>query len=135
MEGVAPQPYPSCSTHSDEQQASGTDAVVLYSARILEKAGLRNDSDKLLATVGVGISKLVFTLVATSLVGPDRAEGIAPHELCRCRRVATGPRLRLARHRSLRRSRADVGHGICVANVVVVHRIFLDRDGPHRVGV
>lgn len=50
------------------QQASGMDAVVLYSPRIFEKAGLRNDSDKLLATVGVGISKLVFTLVATSLV-------------------------------------------------------------------
>lgn len=99
MEGVAPQPYPSCSTHSDKQQASGTDAVVLYRDRIFEKAGLRNDSDKLLATVEVGISKLVFTMVATSLVGPDWAEGNAPHELCRCHRVATGPRLQLARHR------------------------------------
>ncbi|KAH6772127.1 polyol/monosaccharide transporter 5 [Perilla frutescens var. frutescens] len=49
------------------QQASGTDAVVLYSPRIFEKAGLKNDSDKLLATVAVGISKLVFTLVATFL--------------------------------------------------------------------
>ncbi|KAI3446459.1 hypothetical protein Pfo_003124 [Paulownia fortunei] len=45
-----------------------TDAVVLYSPRILEKAGMRNESDKLLATVAVGFSKTVFTLVATFLV-------------------------------------------------------------------
>lgn len=50
------------------QQASGTDAVVLYSPRIFEKAGLRKDSDQLLATVAVGVSKLMFTLAATFLV-------------------------------------------------------------------
>ncbi|KAL8036912.1 hypothetical protein ABFX02_11G007200 [Erythranthe guttata] len=50
------------------QQASGIDAVVMYSPRIYEKAGIRNDSDKLLATIAVGISKTMFILVATFLV-------------------------------------------------------------------
>ncbi|KAL9150722.1 hypothetical protein ABFS82_11G007500 [Erythranthe guttata] len=50
------------------QQASGIDAVVMYSPRIYEKAGMRNDSDKLLATIAVGISKTMFILVATFLV-------------------------------------------------------------------
>ncbi|CAI9782793.1 unnamed protein product [Fraxinus pennsylvanica] len=47
------------------QQASGIDAVVLYSPRIFEKAGLKSDTDKLLATIAVGCSKTVFTLVST----------------------------------------------------------------------
>ncbi|XP_011078883.1 polyol transporter 5 isoform X1 [Sesamum indicum] len=50
------------------QQASGIDAVVMYSPRIYEKAGIRNDSDKLLATIAVGVSKTMFILVATFLV-------------------------------------------------------------------
>lgn len=50
------------------QQASGIDAVVMYSPRIYENAGIRNDSDKLLATIAVGVSKTLFILVATFLV-------------------------------------------------------------------
>ncbi|KAM7474974.1 hypothetical protein LguiB_022217 [Lonicera macranthoides] len=50
------------------QQSSGIDAVVLYSPRIFEKAGITNDTDKLLATVAVGFSKTVFILVATFLL-------------------------------------------------------------------
>ncbi|KAD6795256.1 hypothetical protein E3N88_06152 [Mikania micrantha] len=47
------------------QQASGIDAVVLYSPRIFEKAGIVKDTPQLLATVAVGFVKTVFILVAT----------------------------------------------------------------------
>ncbi|CAI9774798.1 unnamed protein product [Fraxinus pennsylvanica] len=50
------------------QQASGIDAVVLYSPKIYEKAGIKNDNHKLLATIAVGVSKTVFILVTTFLV-------------------------------------------------------------------
>ncbi|KAK8476318.1 hypothetical protein V6N13_085614 [Hibiscus sabdariffa] len=50
------------------QQASGIDAVVLYSPRIFEKAGIRSTNDKLLATVAVGFCKTIFILVATFLL-------------------------------------------------------------------
>ncbi|XP_020217200.1 polyol transporter 5 [Cajanus cajan] len=50
------------------QQASGVDAVVLYSPRIFEKAGITNDTDKLLATVAVGFVKTIFILVATFML-------------------------------------------------------------------
>ncbi|XP_075110681.1 polyol transporter 5 isoform X1 [Nicotiana tabacum] len=50
------------------QQASGIDAVVLYSPRIYEKAGITKDNDRLLATIAVGCMKTFFILVATFLV-------------------------------------------------------------------
>ncbi|KAL3651798.1 Polyol transporter 5 [Castilleja foliolosa] len=50
------------------QQASGIDSVVLYSPDIFEKAGIKNDTDKLLATMAVGFSKTIFILVAMFLL-------------------------------------------------------------------
>ncbi|XP_022136327.1 polyol transporter 5-like [Momordica charantia] len=50
------------------QQASGVDAVVLYSPRIFEKAGITSYDHILLATVAVGITKTAFILVATFLL-------------------------------------------------------------------
>ncbi|KAL7246727.1 hypothetical protein ACSBR2_001772 [Camellia fascicularis] len=50
------------------QQASGIDAVVLYSPKIFERAGITSKSDKLLATVAVGFTKTIFILVATFLL-------------------------------------------------------------------
>ncbi|XP_047173435.1 polyol transporter 5-like [Vigna umbellata] len=50
------------------QQASGVDAVVLYSPRIFEKAGITDDTQKLLATVAVGFVKTLFILVATFML-------------------------------------------------------------------
>ncbi|XP_022744933.1 polyol transporter 5-like [Durio zibethinus] len=50
------------------QQSSGIDAVVLYSPRIFEKAGITSSNDKLLATVAVGFTKTIFILVATFLL-------------------------------------------------------------------
>ncbi|KAJ7978387.1 Polyol transporter like, partial [Quillaja saponaria] len=50
------------------QQASGIDAVVLYSPRIFEKAGITSDKYKLLATIAVGFFKTMFILVATFLL-------------------------------------------------------------------
>ncbi|CAO2813441.1 unnamed protein product [Amaranthus hypochondriacus] len=47
------------------QQASGIDAVVLYSPRIFGKAGITSDMNKLRATVAVGFVKTMFILVAT----------------------------------------------------------------------
>ncbi|KAM7473659.1 hypothetical protein LguiB_020902 [Lonicera macranthoides] len=47
------------------QQSSGIDAVVLYSPRIFEKAGITDDTKKLLFTVAVGTTKTSFILVAT----------------------------------------------------------------------
>ncbi|XP_071685952.1 polyol transporter 5-like [Rutidosis leptorrhynchoides] len=47
------------------QQASGIDAVVLYSPRIFEKAGIVADTPKLLATIAVGFVKTIFILIAT----------------------------------------------------------------------
>jgi sugar porter (SP) family MFS transporter len=50
------------------QEASGIDAVVLYSPRIFEKAGITNSDIKLLCTVAVGFTKTVFVLTATFLL-------------------------------------------------------------------
>ncbi|KAL3625523.1 Polyol transporter 5 [Castilleja foliolosa] len=50
------------------QQASGIDAVVMYSPRIYEKAGITSDDKKLLATIAVGVCKTVFILVTTFMV-------------------------------------------------------------------
>ncbi|XVE93558.1 hypothetical protein REPUB_Repub01dG0205200 [Reevesia pubescens] len=50
------------------QQASGIDAVVLYSPRIFEKAGITSSDHKLLATIAVGFVKTIFILVATFLL-------------------------------------------------------------------
>ncbi|KAK8368022.1 hypothetical protein V6Z12_A01G011700 [Gossypium hirsutum] len=50
------------------QQSSGVDAVVLYSPRIFEKAGIASSNEQLLTTVAVGICKTIFILVATFLL-------------------------------------------------------------------
>ncbi|EXB63597.1 Polyol transporter 5 [Morus notabilis] len=50
------------------QQISGIDAVVLYSPRIFEKAGITSSDKKLLATMAVGFVKTLFILVATFLL-------------------------------------------------------------------
>ncbi|CAI9782791.1 unnamed protein product [Fraxinus pennsylvanica] len=50
------------------QQAIGIDSVVIYSPRIFEKAGLKTNTDKLLATIAVGISKTISILVSTFLL-------------------------------------------------------------------
>lgn len=50
------------------QQASGIDAVVLYSPRIFDQAGITSSGQKLLATMAVGFSKTSFILVATFLL-------------------------------------------------------------------
>ncbi|KAI6677779.1 hypothetical protein NL676_038575 [Syzygium grande] len=50
------------------QQASGIDAVVLYSPRIFEKAGITSSDKKLVATIAVGSVKTMFILIATFLL-------------------------------------------------------------------
>ncbi|MBA0799101.1 hypothetical protein Gohar_009634 [Gossypium harknessii] len=50
------------------QQASGIDAVVLYSPTIFEKAGITSSDGKLLATVAVGFVKTITILIATFLL-------------------------------------------------------------------
>ncbi|CAI9765524.1 unnamed protein product [Fraxinus pennsylvanica] len=53
---------------NDDIQSSGIDSVVLYSPDIFEKAGITNDTDKLLATMAIGFTKTIFILVATFLL-------------------------------------------------------------------
>ncbi|XP_077233299.1 polyol/monosaccharide transporter 5 [Tasmannia lanceolata] len=50
------------------QQASGIDAVVLYSPRVFKKAGIKGTNHLLAATVAVGFTKTCFILVATFLL-------------------------------------------------------------------
>ncbi|XP_010531021.1 PREDICTED: probable polyol transporter 3 [Tarenaya hassleriana] len=50
------------------EHATGIEAVVLYSPRIFEKAGVTTKDKLLLATVGVGLTKTVFILIATFLL-------------------------------------------------------------------
>ncbi|KAI3712220.1 hypothetical protein L1987_70771 [Smallanthus sonchifolius] len=50
------------------QQSTGIDAVVLYSPRIFEKAGIVKDTPQLLATIAIGFVKTMFILVATFLL-------------------------------------------------------------------
>uniref|UniRef100_A0A7N0T1K4 Major facilitator superfamily (MFS) profile domain-containing protein n=1 Tax=Kalanchoe fedtschenkoi TaxID=63787 RepID=A0A7N0T1K4_KALFE len=50
------------------QQITGIDAVVLYSPRIFEKAGITSPDQQLLATVAVGFIKTMFILVATFML-------------------------------------------------------------------
>ncbi|KAF8406413.1 hypothetical protein HHK36_008500 [Tetracentron sinense] len=50
------------------EHATGIEAVVLYSPRIFKKAGITSKNKLLLATVGVGVTKTTFILVATFLL-------------------------------------------------------------------
>ncbi|GAA0175397.1 secondary carrier transporter [Lithospermum erythrorhizon] len=47
------------------QQASGIDALVLFSPKVFKKAGIQTTHQQLLATVAMGVTKTVFILVAT----------------------------------------------------------------------
>uniref|UniRef100_A0A804NJZ6 Major facilitator superfamily (MFS) profile domain-containing protein n=2 Tax=Zea mays TaxID=4577 RepID=A0A804NJZ6_MAIZE len=47
------------------QQASGIDAIVLYSPLVFRKAGMSSNKAILGATIGVGVVKMCFVLVAT----------------------------------------------------------------------
>ncbi|KAF8014245.1 hypothetical protein BT93_H0166 [Corymbia citriodora subsp. variegata] len=50
------------------EHATGVGAIVLYSPRIFKKAGVTSREKLLLATVGVGITKAAFVVVAMSLL-------------------------------------------------------------------
>ncbi|CAM8986664.1 unnamed protein product [Rhodiola kirilowii] len=50
------------------EHATGIEAVVLYSPRIFKMAGVQNKSKLLLATVGVGVTKVVFIVASTFLI-------------------------------------------------------------------
>ncbi|PAN14649.1 hypothetical protein PAHAL_2G426700 [Panicum hallii] len=50
------------------QQASGIDAVVLYSPRVFKSAGITSDNKLLGTTCAVGVTKTLFILVATFLL-------------------------------------------------------------------
>ncbi|KAK6930716.1 Major facilitator, sugar transporter-like [Dillenia turbinata] len=50
------------------QQITGTDAMVYYSPEIFEVSGVKDNANLLAATVGVGITKTAFILVAIILV-------------------------------------------------------------------
>jgi len=47
------------------QHATGIEAVMLYSPRIFKKAGVETKDKLLLTTIGVGVTKILFTTIAT----------------------------------------------------------------------
>ena len=50
------------------EHATGIEAVMLYSPRIFKKAGVTSKDKLLLATVGVGLTKITFLVIATFLL-------------------------------------------------------------------
>ncbi|EPS67834.1 hypothetical protein M569_06938, partial [Genlisea aurea] len=50
------------------EHATGVEAVILYGPRIFREAGLRTKRRLLLATVGVGLTKLVFITISTFII-------------------------------------------------------------------
>ncbi|KAK3224086.1 hypothetical protein Dsin_011111 [Dipteronia sinensis] len=50
------------------EHAVGVEAVVLYGPRIFKKAGIKGKDKLLLATIGIGVTKTIFILVATFLL-------------------------------------------------------------------
>ncbi|KAI4319792.1 hypothetical protein MLD38_033350 [Melastoma candidum] len=50
------------------QQITGVDAIVYYSPRIFEDAGVEGTSNLLAATIAVGVTKTIFILVAIVLI-------------------------------------------------------------------
>ncbi|KAF8014244.1 hypothetical protein BT93_H0165 [Corymbia citriodora subsp. variegata] len=50
------------------EHATGIEAVILYSPRIFKKAGVTSKKKLLLATVGVGLTKATFIVIATFLL-------------------------------------------------------------------
>ncbi|XP_019172949.1 PREDICTED: probable polyol transporter 6 [Ipomoea nil] len=50
------------------EHATGIEAVILYSHKIVEGAGIEDKRKKILFTVGVGLTKFIFVVTATFLV-------------------------------------------------------------------
>ncbi|KAK7262842.1 hypothetical protein RJT34_30423 [Clitoria ternatea] len=50
------------------EHATGIEAVMLYSPRIFKKAGITSKDKLLLATIGVGLTKIVFLIIASFLL-------------------------------------------------------------------
>ncbi|MED6123029.1 dolichyl-phosphate-mannose-protein mannosyltransferase [Stylosanthes scabra] len=50
------------------EHATGIEAVMLYSPRIFKKAGVTSKENLMLATIGVGLTKIVFLVIATFLL-------------------------------------------------------------------
>ncbi|XP_058770934.1 probable polyol transporter 6 [Vicia villosa] len=50
------------------EHATGIEAVMLYSPRIFKKAGVTSKEKLLLATIGVGLTKIIFLLIALVLL-------------------------------------------------------------------
>jgi MFS family permease len=50
------------------EHATGIEAVMLYSHKIFKKAGVTSKEKLLLATIGVGLIKIVFLLIALFLL-------------------------------------------------------------------
>ncbi|XP_016493767.2 putative polyol transporter 6 [Nicotiana tabacum] len=50
------------------EHATGIEAVILYSHKIFDKAGVHDHSHQILATVGVGFTKFIFIVLSTFLI-------------------------------------------------------------------
>ncbi|XP_074573002.1 putative polyol transporter 2 [Curcuma longa] len=108
------------------QQASGIDSVVLYSPRVFEKAGIRENKKLLGTTVALGFTKTLFILVATFLL--DRV-GRRPLLL-----GSTGGMLFSLLGLGLGLTLVDHGRegavGLCVASILAYVAFFSIGMGP-----
>ncbi|MCD7457369.1 putative polyol transporter 6 [Datura stramonium] len=50
------------------EHATGIEAVILYSHKIFDKAGVHDHRHQILATVGVGLTKFIFIVLSTFLI-------------------------------------------------------------------
>jgi MFS family permease len=50
------------------EHATGIEAVMLYSHKIFKKAGIKSKENLLLATIGVGLTKIIFLVIALFLL-------------------------------------------------------------------
>lgn len=50
------------------EHATGIEAVMLYSHKIFKKAGIKSKENLLLATIGVGLTKIIFLVLALFLI-------------------------------------------------------------------
>ncbi|OMO84351.1 Sugar/inositol transporter [Corchorus olitorius] len=50
------------------EHATGIEAVILYGPRIFKKAGVQSKSKRLLATIGIGLTKFTFIFISTFIM-------------------------------------------------------------------
>ncbi|KAH1120379.1 hypothetical protein J1N35_003539 [Gossypium stocksii] len=108
--------------------SSGIAAVVLYSPRIFEKAGITSSDGKLLATIAIGFSKTIFVLVATLLLDKIGRRVLLLSSVGRHGSVASDTRV-FPNDRRPFGDKTNVGHCLVYDDGFSFRLIFCDRNG------